>query len=90
MDKNTRLVRLDRRAALCKGGAVAFSTLLTSLLGGNKPARAQSLTSTVPEVDRVAGTGGDRQLPNSRRAKHQGGHRGDQPLRLAARPAAAG
>ena len=54
MDKNTRLVRLDRRAALCKGGAVAFSTLLTSLLGGNKPARAQSLTSTVPEVDRVA------------------------------------
>jgi 7,8-dihydropterin-6-yl-methyl-4-(beta-D-ribofuranosyl)aminobenzene 5'-phosphate synthase len=45
---------LDRRAVLCGGGAVAFGTLLASLLGGSRPARAQMLTGPVPEVDRVA------------------------------------
>ena len=53
MDK-TRLGALDRRAALCGGGAAAFGTLIASLLGGGRPARAQMLTGTVPEVDRVA------------------------------------
>ena len=53
MDK-TRSGALDRRAALCGGGAAAFGTLLASLLGGGRPARAQMLTGTVPEVDRVA------------------------------------
>lgn len=54
MAKNIRPVAMDRRAALCGGGAVAFSTLLSSLLGGSRPARAQLLTGAVPEVDRVA------------------------------------
>jgi 7,8-dihydropterin-6-yl-methyl-4-(beta-D-ribofuranosyl)aminobenzene 5'-phosphate synthase len=45
---------LDRRAVLCGGGAVAFGTMLASLLAGSKPARAQMLTGPVPEVDRVA------------------------------------
>ena len=54
MDKNTQSVLLDRRATLCGGGAVAFSTLLASLLGGTKPARAQLMRGEVPEVDRVA------------------------------------
>jgi 7,8-dihydropterin-6-yl-methyl-4-(beta-D-ribofuranosyl)aminobenzene 5'-phosphate synthase len=54
MNKNSRRSALDRRAALCGGGAVAFSTLLASLLGGSRPARAQVLTGAVPEVDRVA------------------------------------
>ncbi len=53
LGKNSRTT-LDRRAALCGGGAVAFSTLLASLLGGSKPARAQTLTGPVPEVDRLA------------------------------------
>ena len=54
MDKKTRRVAIDRRAALCGGGAAAFSTLLASLHGGGKPARAQSIAGPVPEVDRVA------------------------------------
>lgn len=54
MDKNTRIAALDRRTTLCGGAAVAFATLLASLLGGAKPARAQMLHGAVPEVDRVA------------------------------------
>lgn len=53
MDKNTRSVALGRRAALCGGGAVAFGTLLASLLDGARPARAEMLAGPVPEVDRV-------------------------------------
>ena len=47
--KNTRL-----GAALCGGGAIAFSSLLSSLLGGTSAVRAQTLSGGVPEVDRVA------------------------------------
>jgi 7,8-dihydropterin-6-yl-methyl-4-(beta-D-ribofuranosyl)aminobenzene 5'-phosphate synthase len=54
MTKAIRSGSFDRRAVLCGGGAVAFSTLLASLLGGSRPARAQMLTGAVPEVDRVA------------------------------------
>ena len=54
MDKNKRPSLLDRRQALCGGGVLAFGTLLASLLGEGRPARAQMLTGEVPEVDRVA------------------------------------
>ena len=54
MNKNIQNVALDRRTTLCGGGAVAFSTLLASLLGGTRPARAQTLRGAVPEVDRIA------------------------------------
>lgn len=39
---------------LCAGGAAAFSALVGALLGGAKPARAQALGGTVPEVERLA------------------------------------
>ena len=45
---------MRRRAVLCGGGAVAFEALLSSLLGGAAPARAEALAGPVPEVDRVA------------------------------------
>ena len=54
MDRYMRSGLLDRRAVLCGGGAVAFGTMLASLLAGSKPARAQMLMGPVPEVDRVA------------------------------------
>lgn len=54
MNKKTRSAALDRRAVLCGGGAAAFGTLVASLLGGAKPVRAQMLSGSVPEVDRVA------------------------------------
>ena len=43
-----------RRDVLCGGGAALFGTLVTSLLGGARPARAAAITGAVPEVDRVA------------------------------------
>jgi 7,8-dihydropterin-6-yl-methyl-4-(beta-D-ribofuranosyl)aminobenzene 5'-phosphate synthase len=54
MRTNTGFASVDRRAVLCGGGAVAFETLLASLLGGAAPVRAEGLSGPVPEVDRVA------------------------------------
>jgi 7,8-dihydropterin-6-yl-methyl-4-(beta-D-ribofuranosyl)aminobenzene 5'-phosphate synthase len=45
---------LDRRNVICGGGAALFGTLMAGLLGGASPARAESLTGQVPELDRVA------------------------------------
>lgn len=45
---------VSRRDALCIGGAAMFSYLVMGLLGGARPARAQALNDTVPEVDRLA------------------------------------
>jgi len=45
---------LSRRDVLCAGGAAMFSYLVAGLLGGAKPARAQVLSTPVPEVDRLA------------------------------------
>ena len=45
---------LHRRDVLCGGGAALFGTLVASLLGGAKPARAETIIGAVPEVDRVA------------------------------------
>ena len=45
---------MNRRDVLCTGGATVFATLLASLLGDSKPVRAQVISGTVPEVDRVS------------------------------------
>jgi 7,8-dihydropterin-6-yl-methyl-4-(beta-D-ribofuranosyl)aminobenzene 5'-phosphate synthase len=45
---------LHRRDVLCGGGAALFGTLVASLLGGARPARAAGIAGGVPEVDRVA------------------------------------
>jgi 7,8-dihydropterin-6-yl-methyl-4-(beta-D-ribofuranosyl)aminobenzene 5'-phosphate synthase len=54
MNRGRQLASLRCRALLCSGGAVAFESLLASLRGGTKPARAEGLFSPVPEVDRIA------------------------------------
>jgi 7,8-dihydropterin-6-yl-methyl-4-(beta-D-ribofuranosyl)aminobenzene 5'-phosphate synthase len=45
---------MDRRDALCAGGAAVLGTILAALLGGSKPVRAAGITGPVPEVDRLA------------------------------------
>jgi 7,8-dihydropterin-6-yl-methyl-4-(beta-D-ribofuranosyl)aminobenzene 5'-phosphate synthase len=45
---------LNRRDVFCGGGAAAFSAIVTMLMGGAKPVCAQTITGSVPEVDRVA------------------------------------
>src|SRR5215471_13866114 len=43
-----------RRHVVCGGGALMFDAMLASLLGGSKPARAQAIDATVPEVDALS------------------------------------
>jgi 7,8-dihydropterin-6-yl-methyl-4-(beta-D-ribofuranosyl)aminobenzene 5'-phosphate synthase len=45
---------LSRRQVLCGGGAAILSSLMAGLIGGSRPARAQALGTSVPEVDRLA------------------------------------
>jgi 7,8-dihydropterin-6-yl-methyl-4-(beta-D-ribofuranosyl)aminobenzene 5'-phosphate synthase len=45
---------VHRRDVLCGGGAAVFSAMVAALLGGAKPLRAQPLSGSVPEVDRLA------------------------------------
>jgi 7,8-dihydropterin-6-yl-methyl-4-(beta-D-ribofuranosyl)aminobenzene 5'-phosphate synthase len=45
---------LSRRQVVCGGGAAILSYLVAGLLGGARPARAQALSTPVPEVDRLA------------------------------------
>jgi 7,8-dihydropterin-6-yl-methyl-4-(beta-D-ribofuranosyl)aminobenzene 5'-phosphate synthase len=45
---------MDRRDALCAGGAAVLGTILAALLGGSKPVRAAGITGPVPEIDRLA------------------------------------
>src|SRR4051812_3985264 len=45
---------LHRRDVLCGGGAALFGTLVATLLGGARPARAEAIAGSMPEVDRVA------------------------------------
>ena len=45
---------LSRRKVLCGGGATMLSYLVAGLLGGARPARAQALSTPVPEVDHLA------------------------------------
>jgi 7,8-dihydropterin-6-yl-methyl-4-(beta-D-ribofuranosyl)aminobenzene 5'-phosphate synthase len=43
-----------RRGVLCGGGAAVFAAMIGSLLGGAKPACAQTINGPVPEVDRLS------------------------------------
>src|SRR5215475_1143357 len=45
---------IQRRDVVCGGGAALFSAVVTSLLGGAKPVRAETIAGKVPEIDRVA------------------------------------
>jgi 7,8-dihydropterin-6-yl-methyl-4-(beta-D-ribofuranosyl)aminobenzene 5'-phosphate synthase len=45
--------RINRRAALCGGGATAMAAIVAALLGHSRPARATMISGSVPEVDSV-------------------------------------
>jgi 7,8-dihydropterin-6-yl-methyl-4-(beta-D-ribofuranosyl)aminobenzene 5'-phosphate synthase len=45
---------IGRRDILCSGGSAIFSSLVAGLLNGAKPACAQTISGSVPEVDRAA------------------------------------
>jgi len=47
-------IPVRRRDVVCGGGAAVFSAIVVSLLGGAKPARAQPISGSVPEVDGLA------------------------------------
>jgi hypothetical protein len=52
---------VGRRDILCSGGSAVFGSLIAALLGDAKPAQAQAISGSVPEVDRANIR--DRQLP---------------------------
>ena len=45
---------VNRRTVLCGGGTAVFGAMITSLLGGSKPARAEPLSRAVSEIDGLA------------------------------------
>jgi 7,8-dihydropterin-6-yl-methyl-4-(beta-D-ribofuranosyl)aminobenzene 5'-phosphate synthase len=45
---------VHRRDVVCGGGAAVFSAITATLIGGAKPVRAEAISGSVPEVDRVA------------------------------------
>src|SRR5262245_66292298 len=45
---------VGRREFVCGGAAGVLSVILATLLGGSKPVRAEAVTRSVPELDRVA------------------------------------
>lgn len=45
---------VGRRDVLCGGGANVLLAMVTSLLCGSKPLRAQAIAGAVPEVDRLS------------------------------------
>lgn len=45
---------LGRRDLLCGGGAAMFSAMVATLIGDAKPVRAEAISGSVPEIDRVA------------------------------------
>jgi len=48
------LRRGGRREFICGGGASVLSVILATLLAGSKPVRAEAVTGSAPELDRVA------------------------------------
>ncbi len=45
---------IHRRDVVCGGGAALFSAMVAILMGDVKPARAETITGEVPEIDRLA------------------------------------
>lgn len=45
---------MRRRDVVCGGGAAMFTAIVTMLIGGAKPVRAETISGAVPEIDRVA------------------------------------
>ncbi|SHG40550.1 MBL fold metallo-hydrolase [Bradyrhizobium erythrophlei] len=45
---------VGRREFICSGGASVLSMILATLLAGSKPVRAETVTGSLPELDRVA------------------------------------
>jgi 7,8-dihydropterin-6-yl-methyl-4-(beta-D-ribofuranosyl)aminobenzene 5'-phosphate synthase len=45
---------VGRRDLLCGGGAAMFSAIVSTLISDAKPVRAETISGSVPEVDRVA------------------------------------
>jgi 7,8-dihydropterin-6-yl-methyl-4-(beta-D-ribofuranosyl)aminobenzene 5'-phosphate synthase len=45
---------IHRRDVVCGGGAAMFSAIVATLIGSEKPVRAETISGKVPEVDRVA------------------------------------
>jgi 7,8-dihydropterin-6-yl-methyl-4-(beta-D-ribofuranosyl)aminobenzene 5'-phosphate synthase len=45
---------IHRRDVVCGGGAAVFSAIVATLIGSEKPVRAETISGKVPEVDRVA------------------------------------
>ena len=44
----------DRRDLLCGGGAAMFSAIVATLIGDARPVRAEAISGSAPEIDRVA------------------------------------
>lgn len=45
---------VGRREFVCGGGASVLGLILATILGGTKPVRAEAVTASLPELDRVA------------------------------------
>jgi 7,8-dihydropterin-6-yl-methyl-4-(beta-D-ribofuranosyl)aminobenzene 5'-phosphate synthase len=45
---------ISRRDALCGGGAGVFTAMIAALLGDTEPARAETISGSVPEIDALA------------------------------------
>jgi 7,8-dihydropterin-6-yl-methyl-4-(beta-D-ribofuranosyl)aminobenzene 5'-phosphate synthase len=45
---------ISRRDVLCGGGASAFTLMIAALLGDTQPARAETISGSVPEIDALA------------------------------------
>jgi 7,8-dihydropterin-6-yl-methyl-4-(beta-D-ribofuranosyl)aminobenzene 5'-phosphate synthase len=45
---------MHRRDVVCGGGAAMFSVIVATLMGNSKPAKADAISGSVPELDRVA------------------------------------
>lgn len=46
--------QISRRDVLCGGGATALTAMVATLLGDTKPARAETISGPVPEIDALA------------------------------------
>jgi 7,8-dihydropterin-6-yl-methyl-4-(beta-D-ribofuranosyl)aminobenzene 5'-phosphate synthase len=45
---------MHRRDVVCGGGAAMFCAIVTALIGSSKPVKAEAISGSVPELDRVA------------------------------------